>query len=74
MRQEGSNQNQQEVELKLALMNTPLATLPKRLAQVQALRCHQPTSQLVRNIYYDTPAQHLRQLSAAMRIRRIGGA
>ena len=51
MTHEGSNQNQQEVELKLALVSTPLATLVKRLAQVQALRHHQSTSQLVHNIY-----------------------
>jgi inorganic triphosphatase YgiF len=73
MRQEGSYQNQQEVELKLALLSTPLATLVKRLAQGQALRRHQPSSQLVHNIYYDTPAQNLRQQSVALRIRRIGG-
>lgn len=73
MTHEGSNQNPQEVELKLALLSTPLATLAKRLAQVQALRHHRPTSQLVHNIYYDTPAQNLRQQSVALRIRRIGG-
>lgn len=74
MTHEGSHQNQQEVELKLALLSTPLATLEKRLAQVPALRHHQPISQLVHNIYYDTPAQNLRQQSAALRIRRIGGS
>ena len=73
LRQKGSNQNQQEVELKLALLSTHLAMLPERLAQVPALRRHQPTSQLVHNIYYDTPAQNLRQLSVALRTRRIGG-
>ena len=73
MTHEGSHQNQQEVELKLALLSTHLATLPKRMAQVPALRHHQPTSQLVHNIYYDTPAQNLRQQSVALRIRRIGG-
>jgi inorganic triphosphatase YgiF len=74
MRQEGSNQNQREVEIKLSLLYTPLATLVNRLAQVPALRRHSPTSQLVHNIYYDTPAQNLRQLSAALRTRRIGGS
>ena len=73
MKQEGSDRNQQEVELKLALLNPHLATLPKRMAQVPALRHHQPTSQLVHNIYYDTPAQNLRQLFVALRTRRIGG-
>lgn len=72
MRQDGSNQNQLEVELKLSLLYTPLATLVKRLAQTQALRRSGPTCQLVHNIYYDTPAQNLRQQSAALRIRRTG--
>jgi inorganic triphosphatase YgiF len=72
MTHEGSNQNQLEVELKLSLLYTPLATLVKRLAQTQALRRSEPTCQLVHNIYYDTPAQNLRQQSAALRIRRIG--
>jgi len=73
MTHEGSSQNPQEVELKLALLSTPLETLAKRLAQVQALRCHQPSIQLVHNVYYDTPAQNLRQQSVALRIRRTGG-
>jgi inorganic triphosphatase YgiF len=73
MRQDFFNRNQQEVELKLALLSTPLATLAKRLAQVQALKGCQPSSQLVHNIYCDTPAQNLRQQSVALRIRRIGG-
>jgi inorganic triphosphatase YgiF len=74
MTHEGSSQNPQEVELKLALLSAPLATLVKRLAQIQTLRHHQPSSQLVHNVYYDTPAQNLRQQSVALRIRRIGGS
>ncbi len=74
MRQDFFTRNQPEVELKLALLSTPLATLAKRLAQIQALRRHQPSSLLVHNVYYDTPAQNLRQQSVALRIRRIGGS
>ena len=77
MTHEGSSKNPQEVELKLALLSAPLATLAtlaKRLAQIQALRRHQPSSQIVHNVYYDTPAQNLRQQSVALRIRRIGGS
>ncbi|MCX7257440.1 MAG: CHAD domain-containing protein [Polaromonas sp.] len=62
----------QEIELKLALPGTNLASLRKRLARVPALARHPATQQHLHNIYYDTPDQRLNRERIALRLRRTG--
>ena len=61
-----------EIELKLALPMADLSSLAKRLAQLPVLARRKATHLYLHNVYYDTPAQLLRQQSVALRIRRKG--
>ena len=60
-----------EIELKLALPGADPRTIGAQLAAVPALAGLVPTQQRLRNIYYDTPEQHLRQHHAALRLRSV---
>ena len=64
----------QEVELKLALPGADSAALRQQLSRVPALARRKVTTLHLHNVYYDTPAQTLRQLRVALRLRRVGGA
>ncbi|MEY4138786.1 MAG: hypothetical protein RLZZ371_968, partial [Pseudomonadota bacterium] len=48
------------------------SSLTKRLAKVPALARRKPSIQHLHNVYFDTPAQVLRQKSVALRLRRVG--
>lgn len=60
-----------EIELKLALPTSDPAGLEARLLQVPALAQVQARRQPLHSIYFDTPAQALRQNRAALRLRRV---
>ena len=62
----------EEIELKLALPTTDISSLAKRLARTPVLARRKATRMELHNVYYDTPAQRLRQQCVALRIRRIG--
>ena len=72
MKQDALNHSSMEIELKLALPTSDVASLAKRLAQTPALSRRKATHQHLHNVYYDTPEQILRQQRVALRIRRIG--
>ncbi len=72
MKQDALNHSSMEIELKLALPTSDLASLAKRLAKTPALSRRKATHQHLHNVYYDTPQQILRQERVALRIRRIG--
>jgi inorganic triphosphatase YgiF len=61
-----------EIELKLALPAPDPAGLAQRLARLPPLARRQASAQHLHNIYYDTPAQALRQQRVALRLRRVG--
>lgn len=61
-----------EIELKLALPAPDPAGLAQRLARLPLLARRKASAQHLHNIYYDTPAQALRQQRAALRLRRVG--
>ncbi len=61
-----------EIELKLALPAPDPAALAQRLARLPLLARRQASTQRLHNIYYDTPAQDLRQQRVALRLRRVG--
>lgn len=62
----------EEIELKLALPACDPSSLARRLARTPALARRKATQLHFHNVYYDTPEQALRQLSVALRIRRVG--
>lgn len=64
----------QEVELKLALPTRDPAALLRQLSRVPVLARRKPVTLQLHNIYYDTPAQTLRGLRMALRLRRVEGA
>ena len=66
------SQSFQEIELKLALLASDVPSLAKSLARLPVLARRKPTHQNLHNVYYDTPAQFLRQKRVVLRIRRIG--
>ena len=61
-----------EIELKLALPGADTALVAQRLARSPLLARRKPTRQLLRNVYYDTPDQRLRQQRVALRTRQVG--
>lgn len=62
----------EEIELKLALPTTDISSLAKRLARTPVLARRKATHLYLHNVYYDTPAQLLRQQCVSLRVRRIG--
>ena len=58
-----------EIELKLALPGADPKTIGEQLAALPLLAALPVTQQKLRNIYFDTPAQHLRQARAVLRLR-----
>ena len=58
-----------EIELKLALPGADAKTIGEQLAALPLLANLPVTQQKLRNIYFDTPAQHLRQARAVLRLR-----
>ncbi|HEX5806801.1 MAG TPA: CHAD domain-containing protein [Macromonas sp.] len=60
-----------EIELKLLLPGADPAHIARLLGQCPALAQAQPSQQWLRNRYYDTPEQLLRQQRAALRLRQI---
>lgn len=63
-----------EIELKLALPTADPAALARRLARLPLLARRQASTLSLHNIYFDTPAQDLRQQRVALRLRRVGSA
>lgn len=61
-----------EIELKLCLPGADPADLARRLAHTPLLARRKPSQQVLYNIYFDTPQQHLRQQGVALRLRRVG--
>ncbi len=61
-----------EIELKLALPGADAAQVTQRLARSPLLARLKPTHQILRNVYYDTPDQQLRQHRVALRTRQVG--
>jgi inorganic triphosphatase YgiF len=61
-----------EIELKLALPGTDAAQVVQRLTRSPLLARRNPTRQTLRNVYYDTPDQRLRQQRVALRTRQVG--
>lgn len=61
-----------EIELKLALPDADAAQVAQRLSRSPLLARHAPTRQILRNVYYDTPDQQLRQHRVALRTRQVG--
>lgn len=72
MKRDALSHRSVEIELKLALPTSHPASLAERLAKTPALVRRKVTHQYLHNVYYDTPAQILRQQRVALRIRRIG--
>ncbi len=64
-----------EIELKLRLPGADARRVAAQLAAIPRLAGLTPIEQRLRNIYYDTPDQRLRQAGAALRLRsqRQGG-
>lgn len=58
-----------EIELKLALPGADARTIAAQVAALPLLASLPATEQTLRNIYYDTPAQDLRQHQSALRLR-----
>ena len=73
-----NDQTSAEIELKLALPGADPSLIADRLAALPPLVGIASTQQRLRNIYFDTPEQHLRQNKAALRLRSVregkGGA
>jgi inorganic triphosphatase YgiF len=61
----------QETELKLALPTANPFQLFERLAKTRTLAKRAAVHLDLHNIYYDTPAEHLRQARIALRLRRV---
>ncbi len=64
----------EEIELKLALPNADAAALAQCLGRTPLLARRKPKRQLLRNVYYDTPEQVVRQQRISLRLRQVGGA
>ena len=64
----------QEIELKLALPTADPAGLLRQLLRTPVLARRKATTLHLHNVYYDTPAQTLRGLRVALRVRRVGSA
>lgn len=62
----------QEIELKLALPATDPSSLGALLARTPVLARRKASTKRLHNIYFDTPAQDLRQRRVALRLRRVG--
>lgn len=60
-----------ETELKLALPTSDPSRLLERLAKTRTLAKRAAVHLNLHNIYYDSPAQHLRQARIALRLRRV---
>lgn len=60
-----------EIELKLALPGVGRRDIASRLAAIPPLAGTAFKQQRLRNIYFDTPEQHLRQHKAALRLRSV---
>ncbi|MDO5626578.1 MAG: CHAD domain-containing protein [Pseudomonadota bacterium] len=60
-----------ETELKLALPGADAARIAAQVAAIAALAGVPTTQQRLRNLYFDTPEQHLRQHKAALRLRSL---
>lgn len=60
-----------EIELKLTLPGADRRTIASRLAAIPPLAGTAFKQQRLRNIYFDTPEQHLRQRKAALRLRSV---
>ena len=63
-----------EIELKLALPGADAAVVAQRLSRSPLLGRRKPTRQTLRNVYYDTPDQRLRQQRVALRTREVGSS
>ncbi|MDO5690904.1 MAG: CHAD domain-containing protein [Pseudomonadota bacterium] len=61
--------NHAEIELKLGLPGADPKTIGDKLAALPLLTKLPTTQQKLRNIYFDTPAQHLRKAAAVLRLR-----
>ena len=64
----------QEVELKLSLPGVNPAKMSSMLAELPLFANCNASWQSLRNIYYDTPGQDLRQQRVALRLRCVGDA
>ena len=60
-----------ETELKLALPTSDASQLPGRLAKTRLLAQRAAVHLHLHNIYFDSPAQHLRQARIALRLRYV---
>lgn len=60
-----------EIELKLLLPGADPRRIAEQLAGIPALAGSTALEQRLRNIYYDTPDQRLRQAGAALRLRSL---
>ncbi|QTD46495.1 CYTH and CHAD domain-containing protein [Ottowia testudinis] len=60
-----------EIELKLALPGVDPKTIAAQLTALPALAGLAPTEQRLKNIYFDTPDQHLRRAQAVLRLRSL---
>lgn len=72
MKRDTAERPAQEIELKLALPATDPARLATLLARTPVLARRKATQLHLHNIYYDTPAQALRQARVVLRLRRVG--
>jgi inorganic triphosphatase YgiF len=63
----------QELELKLALLSSDSQTLYKQLCRIPVLARRESTKAQLRNVYFDTPEQTLRQARIALRTRSVMG-
>lgn len=66
-----NDQTPAEIELKLSLPGADAQTIAKQLASLPPLAGIASKQQRLRNIYFDTPEQHLRQHKAALRLRSV---
>ncbi len=60
-----------EIELKLALPGADPKRIGGQLAAIAQLSELPPTEQRLKNLYFDTPEQHLRRAGAALRLRSL---
>lgn len=72
MKRDTTTRTAEEIELKLALPAADPAALAQRLARLPLLARRKASTLRLHNIYYDTPAQDLRQQRVALRLRRVG--
>lgn len=61
-----------EIELKLALLGVDAAQVAQCMSRSPLLVRRPSTRQTLRNVYYDTPDQRLRQQRVALRTREVG--